>query len=299
MAPVIAVTLAIPLLLCSALWVTDQSGGRHPTVRDQLQAISAQHAAQARGCFTAGPFNERSTRDCVWDSSQAGTPIYLVGDSNAAQFSEAVIRAGVTLGRPVRIFTTPSCPLIENLTVSMDNTDELLPPDVAPTEFDHCHSYVNYTLDWLAHAPRGTVVVASLDQYWWDPHLSASLARGPASRNPAAKAALMQKGLETTIGRLRAAGQEWSSSSRYRHSGIHLPSGTPGRATPRPSSTQPAPDSFRGLSSTLSSKTHALPSSERRLQPGRPCSISGMCSATAPSAQRRATERWSTATPPT
>jgi peptidoglycan/LPS O-acetylase OafA/YrhL len=206
-ARVVTATLAAPLLLCSAMWMTGRDGDRQPAIKDELQAISALHAAQTRGCFSEGPFNQRSTLDCVWDSRQAGTPIYLVGDSNAAQFSEAVIRAGATLGRPVRIFTTPSCPLIANLTISMVHTDELLPPDVAPTEFDHCPGYVDYTLQWLTHAPPGTVVMASLDQYWWDPNLSASLARGSASRDPAVKAALMQTGLETTISRLRAAGQ--------------------------------------------------------------------------------------------
>jgi peptidoglycan/LPS O-acetylase OafA/YrhL len=205
---IVLATLTPPLVLCSGLWFADQSGTWNPGVKDQLQAISAEHAAGLRGCFTEGPFSEQSTLKCEWDTSQVGTPIYLVGDSNAEQFSEAVIRAGAILGRPVWIFTTPSCPLIENMTVTMANKDDLLPADVAPTEFDHCAAYVDYTLRWLDQAPPGTVIVAALDQYWWDPNLSAALAPGPPSQESEAKATLMEKGLKETISRLQAVGHK-------------------------------------------------------------------------------------------
>jgi peptidoglycan/LPS O-acetylase OafA/YrhL len=208
LARIVAATLAPPLVLCTGLRVADQSGMRDPGVQDQLQAITAEHAAQTRGCFSTGPFTDRSTLPCVWDTSQTGTPIYLVGDSNAAQFSEAVIQAGADLGRPVRIFTTPSCPLIRHLTLAMVGRDNLLPPDTQATEFDHCAAYVDFTLRWLTHAPAGTVVVASLDQYWWDPNLTAALAPGPPGRGPTAKATLLQKGLKDTISLLQHAGHK-------------------------------------------------------------------------------------------
>ena len=48
----------------------------------------------SRGTLTGDPTQVNQFGDCVWNATATGTPLYLVGDSNANQFSEALIGVG-------------------------------------------------------------------------------------------------------------------------------------------------------------------------------------------------------------
>ena len=88
--------------------------------------------------------------NCTWNPEARGDPIYLLGDSNAGHFSEAVIGVGQALGRPVTIYTVHGCPF-------MDVSDYV---DLKATS-DPCPSYVGRTLEWLAQQPPGLVILSS------------------------------------------------------------------------------------------------------------------------------------------
>ncbi len=47
---------------------------------------------------------------CVWNAGATGLPIVLVGDSNAGQFTEALVGTGVELNRPVVVAWLGACP---------------------------------------------------------------------------------------------------------------------------------------------------------------------------------------------
>lgn len=114
-----------------------------------------------------------------------GAPIYVVGDSTADHFSEAIIAAGEALGRPVSISTTNACPFI----------DPSLASSAAPARITkQCQDFVAGTLDYLLSAPPGLVIMSSSDGYWSDPSISVS-------------GADLASALEATITRLEDAGQ--------------------------------------------------------------------------------------------
>ena len=53
----------------------------------------------SRGTLTGDPTQVNQFGDCVWNATATGAPLYLVGDSNANQFSEALIGVGDQLAR--------------------------------------------------------------------------------------------------------------------------------------------------------------------------------------------------------
>jgi hypothetical protein len=129
-----------------------------PKVELAQAQVMPDHAAQMAGCHSyAGPFALDDTT-CWWGRTAAGAPIYLVGDSNAEQFSEAVIGAGATLDRPVHISTRSACPYLG--AAATDPAVLALIPD------PRCAEYSTAMLDWFKTQAPGLVVVAATDSYW-------------------------------------------------------------------------------------------------------------------------------------
>jgi hypothetical protein len=106
-------------------------------------------------CNTAVPLGQRSGGDCTWNAAEPGPPIYMVGDSNAEHFSEAVIGAGATLHRPSVIATANGCPFVD------------MPMQPAFVPRDECNTFVQGTLDSLKSRLRGLVVISMSDTYWF------------------------------------------------------------------------------------------------------------------------------------
>jgi peptidoglycan/LPS O-acetylase OafA/YrhL len=201
LAVIVLTTIGLPVLAAAALSEVPRLDIWPSSVRVSISAISKDHAPTARGCMTRGPFIPGLVKNCEWNSNAAGTPIYLVGDSDAWHFAEAAIGAGRSLGRPVWILTAPSCPLISGLHLSW-----VLQGDA---DFSHCASYASYTLNWLQGAPPGIVVVSALDEYWWDSNISAKLGRdGKRTTDAVQKVMLLRAGLSATVRQLRHAGHQ-------------------------------------------------------------------------------------------
>ena len=161
--------------------------------------VLALHAPSQRGCFTAGPYTSALVGQCGWNLGAKGPPIYLVGDSDAWQFSEAVITAGKQLNRPVWILTAPSCAMIVGMRISRVGDSRYFNGPQNGNEWAHCPSYVAYTMEWLRRATPGTVIIAMLDQKWWDPSVRIELAHSRSSTSPSEKASVLEKGLIDTI----------------------------------------------------------------------------------------------------
>ncbi|MFM2438358.1 MAG: hypothetical protein RLZ55_1177, partial [Actinomycetota bacterium] len=171
------------------------------------EAGEQRHAASLRGCHTSGSPVADATEECGWNKDASGIPLYLVGDSNAEQFTEAVVGAGELLDRPVWVTTGSACPFVDGIEVlEPTDTDEFLPGSVAHTAYDHCPEYVAKTLEWLEASPPGVVFVASLDQYWWDSEMGAQAVGGHPEYAESAKLALMEEGLSSAVRRVEAAG---------------------------------------------------------------------------------------------
>ena len=190
MVPAIGIAAIVYLAASHAFW--------SPTVRD-LQAATQMHAGQAAGCLSEQFVGDRDVASCTWNAGATGTPVYLVGDSNADHLSEAVIGAATATDRPVTIVTRPSCPFVDVYVAPADD----------PSAWDvGCHDHVTSMLAWLAAQPAGLVVVSDTDSYWFDPVLT--VGRSPELMEVAAteKLSVFQAGVSSVAEQLAADGHE-------------------------------------------------------------------------------------------
>lgn len=194
----VALTLTLPIVLSGLLLVAAGNGFWSRQVRDSKVAFLTTHG----NCISTDALSARDLSKCHWNGSAAGAPIYLVGDSNADQFSEAVIEAGARLGRPVNNVTAPSCPLLE-VRLRLVRTSAF---GLVGAGFDTCPEYVDGVLSWLDHATPGLVIVAASDQYWWDPAVAVVGSSGTESVATAEKLGYLEQGLRATVARLEQAG---------------------------------------------------------------------------------------------
>ena len=137
---------------------------------------------------------------CTWNSDAQGRPIYLIGDSHAGALSEAVIGAGQILGRPVVVDNASQCPVM----------DVYLRP--ADSEFGAagqlCRERLELLLQALGTAPKGTVVLANSDVYWWDASTAVGGSETSQVVDPRAKVPGLRRGLSNIVRELIDAGQE-------------------------------------------------------------------------------------------
>jgi peptidoglycan/LPS O-acetylase OafA/YrhL len=162
------------------------------SVKDNLGDYSMLHAAAARGCHFDSDNAVPDISACGWNVGSNGDPVYLVGDSNAEQFSEATIVAAEEQGRPVYIFTGSSCPLLVDV--------ELVPPaGMSKDLWDHCRSYVERTVEWLKSSESGLILIASLDEYWWNDSIAIIGVDGNEVTDKKEKIEIYSAALEKTV----------------------------------------------------------------------------------------------------
>lgn len=159
---VIVVTpIGIGLMINSAI----EHGYWNSHVRSQRQAIEARYLADVHGCKSLTSFLHRSAKDCSWNTGASGRPIYLVGDSNAAHFSDGLLKAAKQTGHPLVAATAYGCPF---LTTGYSQPDRNAPEDAG---YKRCPKFASDTLTWLKQQPRGLVIIANSDSYVEIPRL--------------------------------------------------------------------------------------------------------------------------------
>lgn len=109
-------------------------------------AAAIRHPYNSQGCDGLISADTGLPATCNWNRDASGPPIYLLGDSNAGQFDEAVIFAGAALGRPIWISGSAGCPFLgfESQTASSS-----------------CAESNEALLGWLENSPPGTVVISN------------------------------------------------------------------------------------------------------------------------------------------
>ena len=191
----VAFTLTPPLVAAALLWGVATNGFWQQSVKIYQSATGVLHAGATNDCDSAISPDERYDGACVWNADASGSPIYLVGDSNADQFSEAVIGAATHLGRPVTISTANGCPFVDiDFTYTRGS-------DASNVQ---CRDYVRGTLTWLEEQPPGLVILASSDDYWNDPAYTAGSSPGTLSADPGSKLAVLEAGLEVTVNAIQS-----------------------------------------------------------------------------------------------
>ena len=150
---VLGLGTALPLLLGALVLTLIPIGFGSHSVATFREAIIQDHAGHSAGC---DEIIGVIPPECQWNTELKGQPIYLIGDSNADQFSEAVIEAGRAAGRPVLIATRNACPFV---------TGEVRSPGHDEDWTVGCADYRDGIMDFLDTAEPGTVVLALSSGY--------------------------------------------------------------------------------------------------------------------------------------
>lgn len=145
-------------------------------------------------CLSTVPVSERDLRSCTWGDPD-GRPVYLLGDSNAQQYTEAVRDAATAAGRRVVVATWGGCPFID---VGLRRTAD-------SHKGQECRRYVADTTAWLATQERGTVVLAASSEMVLSAGDAFTASDGSLLRRPGAKAALWGDRLAERISGLQSA----------------------------------------------------------------------------------------------
>ncbi|ADU49150.1 acyltransferase 3 [Intrasporangium calvum DSM 43043] len=196
---VVGLAFLPPLALAGLLHVSATNGFWLDPVRSYQAQVTPLHAAAVAGCHASGPLDGQAVRDCVWNPSAPGAPVYLLGDSQAEHWSEGVIGAGEALDHPVIIKTGGNCPLVR---VALDRLDAVADVNAA------CREYVQATVDFLRTATPGLVILSSADSYWTNERVSVALDTGSLSTETGAKLETLTVALRETVETVKEAGHQ-------------------------------------------------------------------------------------------
>lgn len=193
------VVVAPALLLAGSIIVASGNGWG----LERVQAIQALHPGWSNCMSFAtmpnGPAKNPNYDQCRWNQSSTGRPVFLVGDSNASQFSGPLIDASANEGRPLWMRTAGGCPFIDvyrQQGPTHEVSDEL------------CRDYYESTLSWLEGQAEGTVFISSTEGYWIEKNMLIGASRSTIQESATMRAAALEEGLARTVGALKAAGHD-------------------------------------------------------------------------------------------
>lgn len=210
----VAASLIVPLTLAGALTIAANNHFWSPRVA-MMQDSQAMHAGITAGCMSFAPITSSTEDNCKWNADAPGTPIYLIGDSIADHYSEALIGASVQLDRPLSMTTAAGCPSYRIVLQTPDSSDP-----VDATEKAGCAPYIDGTLAWLDKQSPGLVIMGANDLSWWAPSdvvesrdMTGAIGDLVALESVSAssveeKKLALDAGLTSTVDRLMSAGHE-------------------------------------------------------------------------------------------
>jgi peptidoglycan/LPS O-acetylase OafA/YrhL len=191
----ITACIAVPLLLfVGLLFGSRGSWGVRPIAHMAAQ-VDPVPIGYRIGCHSSVPLPSRNMTTCTWNAGAPGRPIYLLGDSNAGQYAEGVIRAGSTTEHPVTLGTMSGCPFID-VKIVLNGFDGA-----------SCSAFVTTSLAWLERQPHSIIIMAAANEDINDARVTLVDSRtGQRASSPQGKAAIWSAGLESTIRALQKAG---------------------------------------------------------------------------------------------
>ena len=183
----VAICLVAPIAAVSALAVAQRE---LPTT---VTTALAPHADLVAGCDVNLPFGSSRRPRCTWPVANSRGTILLIGDSNAGQYTEPVVRAGNHAGYDVVVATRFDCPFIQL--------------HVEWRVFQGCLQFDKDSLPAVVRSrPNLVILGARADVYIDTPTADIGPLTGPVTHLTAAKAKLWARGLRTEIETLNQAG---------------------------------------------------------------------------------------------
>jgi len=133
---------------------------------------------------------------CLMGDAESTEVIYLVGDSQAAQWADALDEVGKSVGASVRVATAPGCPFLD---VYMMSSSGMAADDRA------CRENYENTLSLLLGLPPGDVVVAQAPGYWIDDEVRAAISPSGLS-SETSKLTILNEGMAQSVSSLEQVG---------------------------------------------------------------------------------------------
>lgn len=147
--------ISVPALLSAGLLFSSNRSYWNDEIRKIDEASSTNPSTQPPTCANSMSSPDFLTSpDCLFNNDFQATPIYLIGDSNAAQFADGLVVAGSVLQRPVGVISRNGCPAILG---GLQN--EFLPG----TE---CLDFTTSLVASLSKAAPGDVIISNSGGYW-------------------------------------------------------------------------------------------------------------------------------------
>ncbi len=140
--------IAVPVAASLALLATNSVLLRSPAITS-WQASRAVHADQTRGCDRPDELER-----CLWRSRGSNGRVVLVGDSQAGQFTEPVVRAAARAGYDAVVATRNACPFGAVVVTR------------APDTAEACARFNDGTMDALTRMRPDVVVLASRSDFY-------------------------------------------------------------------------------------------------------------------------------------
>ena len=194
----VLVTTGPPLLLAAGLWQATRTMFWHEPTEAVASKATMPTGWRHPMCISKIPVNKRDIAQCKWQNDPRKEPIYLVGDSNAMHFSNALINAASTLHRPLTALGSDGCPLID-VTFRLKGD-----PDFK----SRCRNDYTAMMSWLKSSPPGLVIIGFVDRYWRDKNYEVGehTDNGDVYTQSTSKA--LDSGLTRTVEQLQKAGHQ-------------------------------------------------------------------------------------------
>ena len=176
----ILLTFLIPTIILSFLIFANSKGYWSEKILDFKKSVEPLHTGTTSGCSQGYVPKDTLDKKCLWNSEK-NNDVYLIGDSNADQFSEAIINAGSKTNSKVRIFSKGGCPFIGNYWSTHKSFSNI-----------ECNKYVYNSISFLQKSEPGIVFIGISDSVWRSVEKN-NIAIGPNKNQTYKKKKLIEK----------------------------------------------------------------------------------------------------------
>ena len=197
----VAVVVIPPIIVSQFLGFGARNSWGNERVSSAVELRATTGQALREECVddaSIGGNNVASIDSCIFNGAATGAPIYLVGDSNSAIYADALMGLAEESGRPLILRAAALCPFIEIRRLSVHGSAA----DKA------CQDFYARTVEEIAAAQGGTVVIAESSGYWYETNLQIEAVASEGSTAEGSRSEVLSRGLESTVKRLQAEGNQ-------------------------------------------------------------------------------------------
>jgi peptidoglycan/LPS O-acetylase OafA/YrhL len=187
----ISAPVAVSALILIASLIAPKTGTEIKIANE----VTPSHIGRNLGCHLDTPIENREMKNCIW-GMELDNPVYLFGDSQADQFTEAFKE--VSKFRKTVVATISGCPININVRLFDSSTRRV--------DEGRCRKFSDSFLRYLANSPRGTVVIAGSDQYWRESNFALLNGEGKEARLQTLKLKWAASALEDFARRIKILG---------------------------------------------------------------------------------------------